>query len=50
MAAALAAFSKPHLEPLPYIARSGEQGEVHIAKGAQGEALRALDESSGPGL
>ncbi len=33
-----------------YIARSGDQGEVHIAKDAQEEALRALDESSDPDL
>lgn len=37
-------------ETIPYIARSGDQGEVHIAKDAQEEALRALDESSDPDL
>lgn len=37
-------------ERVLYIARSGDQGEVHIAKDAQEEALRALDESSDPDL
>lgn len=50
MDTALLAYSENPAERVLYIARSGDQGEVHIAKDAQEEALRALDESSDPDL
>lgn len=42
--------TKQASETIPYIARSGDQGETRITKDAQEEALRALDESSDPDL
>ena len=42
--------AKQASETIPYIARSGDQGETRITKDAQEEALRALDESSDPDL